>query len=121
MRQLPLAAAFRELTALLHMADKLPALLPFANRPIQVILQATIAADYQGRVFTLMGSLAGAAAPFGLLLAAPIAEMVGVRSWYVTGGLVCLSMGIAGFFVPSLMRIEEPPEGATEEAASLTW
>ena len=92
---------------------------PFANGPIQAILQATIADEYQGRVFTLVASLAGATAPFGLLLAAPIAEIVGVRSWYVTGGLVCLSMGIAGFFVPSLMRIEEPPEGATKEAASL--
>ena len=83
---------------------------PFANGPIQAILQATIAADYQGRVFTLVGSLAGVTAPLGLLLAAPVAEMVGVRAWYVTGGFVCLSMGVAGFFLPSLMRIEEPPE-----------
>ncbi len=84
---------------------------PFANGPIQAILQATIAADYQGRVFTLVGSLAAATAPLGLLLAAPVAEMVGVRAWYVTGGLVCLTMGVAGFFLPSLMRIEESPEG----------
>ena len=83
---------------------------PFAHGPIQAILQATIAADYQGRVFTLVGSLAAATAPLGLLLAAPVAEMVGVRAWYVTGGLVCLSMGVAGFFLPSLMRIEESPE-----------
>ncbi|MCI0407562.1 MAG: MFS transporter, partial [Acidobacteria bacterium] len=84
---------------------------PFANGPIQAILQATIAADYQGRVFTLVGSLACATAPLGLLLAAPVAEMVGVRAWYVTGGLVCLSMGVAGFFLPSLMRIEESSDG----------
>ena len=58
-----------------------------------------------------MGSLAAATAPLGLLLAAPVAEMVGVRAWYVTGGLVCLSMGVAGFFLPSLLRIEEAPEG----------
>jgi DHA3 family macrolide efflux protein-like MFS transporter len=83
-------------------------LAPIANGPIQAILQATIAADYQGRVFTLIGSIAGATAPLGLLLAAPIAEIVGVRAWYLAGGLVCTSMGIAGFFLPSLMRIEEP-------------
>jgi DHA3 family macrolide efflux protein-like MFS transporter len=85
-------------------------IVPFANGPIQAILQATIAADYQGRVFTLVGSLAGATAPLGLLVAAPVAELVGVRAWYVTGGLVCLSMGVAGFFLPSLLRIEESPE-----------
>jgi DHA3 family macrolide efflux protein-like MFS transporter len=92
---------------------------PFANGPIQAILQATIAADYQGRVFTLMGSIAGATAPLGLLLAAPIAEMVGVRAWYLAGGLACIATGIAGFLLPSLMRIEQPPERAPEEEASL--
>ncbi len=91
---------------------------PFANGPIQAILQATIAADYQGRVFALIGSLAGATAPLGLLLAAPIAEMVGVRSWYMMGGSVCLAMGITGFFLPSLMRIEQP-HGAAQDAAAL--
>jgi DHA3 family macrolide efflux protein-like MFS transporter len=85
---------------------------PLANGPIQAILQATIAADYQGRVFTLIGSLAGVTAPLGLLFAAPVAEMAGVRAWYVAGGLVCTAMGVAGFFLPSLMRIEEPAAGA---------
>ena len=91
---------------------------PFTNGPIQAILQATIAADYQGRVFTLMASLVGATAPFGPLRAAPVAEMVGVPL-VVHDGRTGLPTGIAGF-VPSLMRIEEPPEGAMEEAASLT-
>ena len=90
---------------------------PLANGPIQAILQATIAADYQGRVFTLIGSLAGVTMPLGLLLAAPIAEMVGVRAWYLAGGVACIAMGIAGFFLPSVMRIEEPPAGAREKAA----
>jgi DHA3 family macrolide efflux protein-like MFS transporter len=82
---------------------------PFVNGPIQAIFQATVAADYQGRALTLMGSLAGATAPLGLVLAAPITEMFGVRSWYMTGAAVCLAMGVAGFFVRSLMRIEEAP------------
>jgi DHA3 family macrolide efflux protein-like MFS transporter len=81
---------------------------PFVNGPIQAILQATIAAEYQGRVFTLIGSLAGVTAPLGLLVAAPVAEIAGVRTWFVTGGIVCLAMGIAGFLVPSLLRIEAP-------------
>ena len=91
-------------------------IVPFVNGPIQAILQATIAADYQGRVFTLVGSLAGVMAPLGLLLAAPVAEMTGVRAWYVTGGLVCVVMGAAGFLLPSLLRIEAPPvEGADQD------
>ncbi|HEU4366513.1 MAG TPA: MFS transporter [Candidatus Krumholzibacteria bacterium] len=84
-------------------------IVPFVNGPIQAILQATIAAEYQGRVFTLVGSLAGVTAPLGLILAAPVAEMAGVRAWYVAGGLVCVAMGAAGYLVPSLLRIETPP------------
>jgi len=84
-------------------------IVPFVNGPIQAILQATIAAEYQGRVFTLMGSLAGVMAPLGLLLASPVAELTGVRAWYVTAGLVCFSMGVAGFLMPSLLQIESAP------------
>jgi DHA3 family macrolide efflux protein-like MFS transporter len=93
-------------------------IVPFVNGPIQAILQATIAAEYQGRVFTLVGSLAGAAAPLGLLLAAPVSEAAGVRAWYLAGGIVCLAMGLVGFLLPALMRIEdlsmyhEPPAAA---------
>ena len=92
-------------------------IVPLVNGPIQAILQATIAAEYQGRVFTLVGSLAAVTAPLGLLLAAPVAEMAGVRAWYVTGGLVCLTMGVAGFLLPPLLRIEAPSGGA--EAAQV--
>ncbi len=91
---------------------------PFANGPIGAIFQATITPDYQGRVFALIGSLAAVTAPLGLLLAAPIAEMIGVRAWYLAGGLACIAMGIAGFFLPSVMHIEDSTT-APEEAAPL--
>ena len=48
-------------------------MVPFCNGPIYAILQATIEPAFQGRVFALLGSLAAATAPLGLLLAAPIA------------------------------------------------
>jgi DHA3 family macrolide efflux protein-like MFS transporter len=90
-------------------------MIPLVNGPVFAILQATIAPDYQGRVFALVGSLAGAAAPLGLIVAAPVAEIVGVGAWYLAGGIVCVSMGIAGFFAPALMGIED---GAAERIAS---
>jgi DHA3 family macrolide efflux protein-like MFS transporter len=80
------------------------------------ILQATIAPDFQGRVFALIASLAGAAAPLGLIAAAPVAEIVGVGIWYLAGGLACMAMGIAGFFAPALMGIED---GSAEGVASI--
>lgn len=95
---------------------------PLVNGPVSAILQATIAPEFQGRVFALLGSLAGATAPIGLLVAAPVAEIVGVRTWYLAGGAMCLVMGIVGFLVPALMRIEESggttPEVVPEPIAS---
>ena len=91
---------------------------PAVNGPVLAILQATVAPAYQARVFSLMGSLAGASAPVGLLLAAPVAELVGVRAWYLAGGAVCLAMAATGFLSSSLMDIERPVEDQTDAAAT---
>jgi DHA3 family macrolide efflux protein-like MFS transporter len=100
-------------------------MVPSINGTAQAILQATVRPDFQGRVFTLMGSLAGVMAPVGLLLAAPVADLLGVRVWYVTSGLVCVAMGALGFLVPAILRIEEtdlvedsPAMGATLSPAT---
>jgi DHA3 family macrolide efflux protein-like MFS transporter len=90
-------------------------MVPMVNGPIQAVL--TVAPEYQGRVFTLYGSLAGIATPLGLLAAAPVAELLGVRAWYAAGGIACVLMGAAGFLVPAVARIEnrveEPAAGTT--------
>jgi len=79
---------------------------PFANGPIQAVLQATVAPEFQGRVFTLYTSLATVVAPIGLAVAAPVAEILGVRAWYAAGGIACVTMGVAAFFIPAIARIE---------------
>ncbi|HXV77870.1 MAG TPA: MFS transporter, partial [Candidatus Polarisedimenticolaceae bacterium] len=81
--------------------------IPLVNGPIQALLQATIAADYQGRVFTLYGSVCAMMTPIGLAAAAPIADWLGVRAWFVAGGTICLGMALLGALSPSLRRIEE--------------
>ncbi len=84
------------------------------NGPIQAILQATIPPELQGRVFALYGSLATIAAPAGLLIAGPVAEVLGVEGWFVAGGAVALLSAVAGFGLPALMTLEsEPAELAT--------
>jgi len=88
-------------------------IVPSVNGPLLAVLQATVSPEYQGRVFTLLGSAAGAMAPIGLLLAAPVADLIGVRAWYYLAGVVCVAMGSVAFFLPSLMRLES----AEQEAA----
>ena len=77
-----------------------------ANGCIAAVLQATIAPAYQGRVFTLMGSLATAMTPLGLVLATPIANVAGVRAWYVAGGIACAALGAAAYLVRSIREMD---------------
>jgi len=77
------------------------------NGAIIAILQTRVAADYQGRLFTLLGSLAGAITPFALLLAAPIAELFGIRFWYIAGGLVCMLVASVSAAIPAIAKMED--------------
>jgi DHA3 family macrolide efflux protein-like MFS transporter len=78
----------------------------FVNGPLFALLQRSVAANMQGRVFTVMQSLAWAAWPLSLAAAGPIADAVGVRPWYVVGGIVSSLMGLGACFVPVIVNIE---------------
>jgi DHA3 family macrolide efflux protein-like MFS transporter len=95
-------------------------MVPLVNGPIQAILQATIDPAYQGRIFALVGSLAGATIPLGLLMAAPVADLLGVRAWYALGGTACLAMGLVALMVPAILKIEGTSESSTQPEASFT-
>lgn len=84
---------------------------PLINGPLFAILQATVAPEMQGRVFTLVSSFASAMMPISLAVAGPLADAVGIRPWYVVGGLVFSLIGLASFFVPAIVKIEENGHG----------
>jgi MFS transporter, DHA3 family, macrolide efflux protein len=93
---------------------------PLINGPLFAILQARIKPEMQGRVFTLVGSVAGAIAPIGMALSAPVADHLGIQTWWMIGGLVCLLMGVAGFLIPAVMHIEEDssPDAAADPTSA---
>jgi DHA3 family macrolide efflux protein-like MFS transporter len=80
---------------------------PITNGSLGAIFQASVDPAMQGRVFTLIGSLASGMAPIGLIFAGPIADRVGIQAWYLVGGVVCALMGVWGFSNRDLMEIEE--------------
>ncbi len=79
----------------------------FANGPLMAILQSAVAPDVQGRVFSLVGAGATAMMPLSLLIAGPVSDWLGVRVWYVFGGVVCILTTVAAFFIPAIMNIEQ--------------
>jgi DHA3 family macrolide efflux protein-like MFS transporter len=82
-------------------------MLPFVNGPIHAIVQAVIEPDMQGRVFTLMGSLSAGMAPLGLIIAGPVADAIGVQSWYVVAGIAAILMAVLGLSLPTVTNIED--------------
>jgi len=80
---------------------------PVANGPLLAIVQARVAPEMQGRVFTVLQSMATAISPLSMAVAGPAADWVGVRAWYIVGGLICTLMGMGAFFVSAIVHIED--------------
>ncbi len=77
-----------------------------SNGPLNAIVQAAVDPDMQGRVFSMLGAGASAMAPLGLLVAGPLSDWLGVESWYLISGIMCILMALAGLFIPAIMNIE---------------
>jgi MFS transporter, DHA3 family, macrolide efflux protein len=80
-----------------------------ADAPLIAMLRAIVPNQLQGRVFSLLNSIMGLAAPVGLALLTPLGEVVGVRALFVIAGLLGAGVSLAGFLSPSLMRLHRPP------------
>ncbi len=94
---------------------------PITNGPLFAAVQAAVAPEMQGRVFTLIGTMAAAMSPIGLMIAGPIADKLGVQTWFIIGGVVTIGMGIIGIFVPAIMHFEDgrSTDKSTESEESL--
>jgi len=102
------ANAFWLAVASMFVAGSMNALV---NGPLFALLQATVAPEMQGRVFTVVASMSSAAWPLSLAVAGPVADAIGLRPWYVVGGIVCVFMGVGACFVPVIVNIEQNHNG----------
>lgn len=91
---------------------------PIVNGPLLAVVQAVVAPEMQGRVFTLILSFAGAMSPLGLILAGPLADRFGVQTWFVVGGVVTVTLGVAAFLVPAIMQVEDHKGHPADQSAS---
>jgi DHA3 family macrolide efflux protein-like MFS transporter len=92
---------------------------PIANGSLMAVLQVIVPADMQGRVFTLLQSAAGAMIPLGLVIAGPLAEVLGVQIWFLVAGIAMAVMGIGALFVPAITRLDDIASQKSAEAAAL--
>ena len=92
---------------------------PLINGPLFAVLQTMVAPEMQGRVFTVVGSLSSAMMPLSLAVAGPVADAVGIRTWYVVGGAIFALIGAGSFFVPAIVNIEQNHNGHAVEDETL--
>ncbi len=78
-----------------------------ANGTFFAAMQSIVPPEIQGRVFTLLASLSALMVPIGMAVAGPVADIFGERIWFVVGGITLTVLGVAAFFVPSIMNVEE--------------
>jgi DHA3 family macrolide efflux protein-like MFS transporter len=86
-----------------------------ANGTFFASIQSIVPPEIQGRVFTLLMSLSAGMVPLGMAVAGPVADVFGERIWFVVGGISVTVLGIAAFFVPSIMNVEEEATGARSD------
>lgn len=91
-------------------------MMPITNGPLYAIMQTHVEPEIQGRIFTLLNSMANAMMPLSMLVAAPVAEWIGIRGWLALAAIGCLIIGIMDFLTPALMNLEVSGKGASSLA-----
>jgi DHA3 family macrolide efflux protein-like MFS transporter len=93
--------------------------IPLIDGPTMAIVQGTVAPEMQGRVLTTMMSLLSLTSPISLAVAGPVADWLGLKSWYFLAGALCIVAGVAGFAVPVIVNIEENANGGATSLEKL--
>ncbi len=87
---------------------------PIANGSLGAILQAVVDPAMQGRVFSLVGSVAMAMMPIGLAFAGPLSDRFGIQIWFIVGGIVFLVLTLLMLATPAVMNVEQGRHGTAD-------
>jgi H+ antiporter protein len=74
------------------------------------VMQTRAPAHLRGRVVGVMGSLAYAAGPLGLVLAGPLADTAGLKVTFLALALPMVVLGVIALRLPSLRDLDRSPE-----------
>ena len=81
--------------------------LPIMNGSTVAVLQSAVPPEMQGRVFSIVTSLAGAMIPVGLAVAGPLADTFGVQVWFLAAGLATIVMSLSALSVRSVRDVDQ--------------
>jgi MFS family permease len=70
------------------------------------VMQTRAPQHLRGRVVGVMGSLAYAAGPLGLIVAGPLADSAGLHATFLALSLPMLALGLVAIFLPALRDLD---------------
>ncbi|MHB9033454.1 MAG: MFS transporter [Anaerolineae bacterium] len=91
----------------------------FTNGPIGAVVQAAVAPEMQGRVFTTTSAVSSLMTPLGLALAGPLSDALGIRAWFYIGGFFCVCTGLGSLLIRAVRDIESGRAGAKASSESV--
>ena len=74
------------------------------------VMQTRAPQHLRGRVVGVMGSLAYAAGPLGLVIAGPLADAAGLKTTFLALSLPMVALGLVALGMPSLRDLDRAPE-----------
>jgi DHA3 family macrolide efflux protein-like MFS transporter len=86
------------------------ALNSITNGSAFALLQTVVEPELQGRVFTVVMSMAGAISPLSLAVGGPIADWLGVRTLYFIAAIALILLSVIGAFSPVILNLEAEAE-----------
>ena len=81
--------------------------IPKVNISFRTILQTVVPMDIQGRVMSLVISLASLASPLGMILSGAFASYVGTSNLFLGSALVGILITVSSWFLTELQNLEE--------------
>lgn len=87
---------------------------PITNGPIHALIQSKVEPAFQGRVMTVISSIATGLTPLALLVAGPLADRYGIQTWFIMGGFSCLVIPFIMVLNKSILRLDEQLPAAPE-------
>jgi MFS family permease len=82
------------------------------------VMQTRAPAHLRGRVVGVMGSLAYAAGPLGLIVAGPLADAAGLHATFLALSLPMLVLGVGAIFLPALRHLDRATDPGAEPSVS---
>ncbi len=82
------------------------------------VMQTRAPQHLRGRVVGVMGSLAYAAGPLGLVLAGPLADTAGLHATFLALSVPMLLLGVAAVCLPALRDLDRAPTVAADPTPS---